>query len=372
MFRYRTHLPRGTSINNLSPQVIAITLLGCMAADNAVSQSRTYGNLSDRASNSSWYIAPSINAANPDDRFGPFNRTEGIGLRFGTLINPSWDIQVGLTYTRSNSGPNRYEQGTLGVDALYLFSRERFRPFLLLGAGAESDRARTPFTNEHRTSPYVNAGVGFQYSFGNQWGMQADVRRAHSYIDGSNFGFDRANTNILTLGLTYAFDKPAIAAPVARTAPTPAPVAAAPVYVAPIVPEVPPPPPVPRFERYTFSSTELFGFDSAVLRMPQPKLDELADVLGRNTQITNVTISGYTDRLGSENYNRDLSRRRADSVKDYLTNKGVAASRLTPVAKGESNPLVQCSDKKRVDLIKCLEPNRRVEVEQITIERRVN
>ena len=106
--------------------------------------------------------------------------------------------------------------------------------------------------------------------------------------------------------------------------------------------------------------------------MPQPKLDELADVLGRNAQVTSVTISGYTDRLGSETYNMELSQRRADSVKDYLVSKGVASSRLTAVAKGESNPLVQCTDTKRADLIKCLEPNRRVEVEQITIERRVN
>lgn len=358
-------------MNKLTIRATVVALLGCAAAGNAVAQSRPYGSPVDspvRAYNPSWYIAPSINAANPDDRFGPFNRTDGVGLRFGRPIAPSWDMQTGLTYSRSNNGSNRYEQGTLGIDGLYLFSRERFRPFLLLGAGAELDRVRTSLTTAHRTSPYVNAGLGFQFSFGEQWGMQADVRRAHSYIDGNNFGFDRANTNILTLGLTYAFDKPAVSPPVARVVITPAPVAAAPVYVAPAAPV----PPAPRFERYTLSSTELFGFDSAVLRMPQPKLDELADALSRNDQVTNVTISGYTDRLGSEKYNMNLSQRRADSVKDYLTGKGIASSRLTSVAKGESNPLVQCNDKKRADLIKCLEPNRRVEVEQVVVERRVN
>jgi OOP family OmpA-OmpF porin len=41
------------------------------------------------------------------------------------------------------------------------------------------------------------------------------------------------------------------------------------------------------------------------------------------------------------------------------------------VGKGEANPVVVCTDKVRADLIKCLEPNRRVEVEQITIERPV-
>ena len=38
---------------------------------------------------------------------------------------------------------------------------------------------------------------------------------------------------------------------------------------------------------------------------------------------------------------------------------------------GEADPIVQCSDKNRAALIRCLEPNRRVEVEDITVERRV-
>jgi OOP family OmpA-OmpF porin len=48
----------------------------------------------------------------------------------------------------------------------------------------------------------------------------------------------------------------------------------------------------------------------------------------------------------------------------------VAANRLKAEGKGKANPVVQCNNKKRADLIACLEPNRRVEVEQITIERR--
>jgi OOP family OmpA-OmpF porin len=84
-----------------------------------------------------------------------------------------------------------------------------------------------------------------------------------------------------------------------------------------------------------------------------------------------VVITGYTDRLGSDKYNQKLSERRATAVKDYLVGKGVAANRLKAEGKGKANPVVQCNNKKRADLIACLEPNRRVEVEQITIERRV-
>ncbi|MES2127967.1 MAG: OmpA family protein [Pseudomonadota bacterium] len=138
-------------------------------------------------------------------------------------------------------------------------------------------------------------------------------------------------------------------------------------------PVVPPPPPTPpaRFEKITLSATELFSFDSAVLKGPQQKIDDIAAVLNQDTTVGNVVITGYTDRIGSDKYNQKLSQRRAEAVRDYLVAKGVAAARLSAQGKGKSNPVVTCNNKKRADLIKCLEPNRRVEIEQITIERRV-
>ncbi len=139
----------------------------------------------------------------------------------------------------------------------------------------------------------------------------------------------------------------------------------------------PPPPSRPRvaraaepsFERYTLSAKELFAFDKADLKAPQPKLDEIAAALMRNRQITGITITGYTDRLGSDAYNLKLSQRRADAVKTFLVGKGVAAGRLIAIGKGEGNPVVRCEETSRARLIACLEPNRRVEIEPLTIER---
>ena len=52
-----------------------------------------------------------------------------------------------------------------------------------------------------------------------------------------------------------------------------------------------------------------------------------------------VTLKGHTDNRGAEQYNKDLSLRRANAVKAYFVNKGIAPSRLTCQAFGESNPI---------------------------------
>lgn len=118
----------------------------------------------------------------------------------------------------------------------------------------------------------------------------------------------------------------------------------------------------------TLEATKLFAFDKAEVITPAPKLDEIAAALQADTSVTNVEITGYTDRLGSEAYNQKLSERRANAVREYLVGKGIDGNRLRAIGKGEANPLVECNQKNRAQLIACLEPNRRVEVDQITVE----
>ncbi len=314
--------------------------------------------------NPSWYIQPSVDAVRPDSTFTSDERGYGVGLRFGKPVSDAWDIQMGTTFARARDNGNTYFQNTVGADALYMFSRKAFRPFVLVGVGAERDRANMTINGyEARTSPYANVGMGFQASITDQWAFQADLRDVHGFLHGSDFGSKSSNNTYLTLALNYSFDKPT---PPPAPAPMPAPVA----EVTP--PPAPPAPPAPaHFEKVTMSATELFAFNSAKLNAPQPKLDGIADALNATPEINNVVITGYADRIGSRKYNQKLSERRAESVKAYLVSKGVNASRLNAVGKGETNPVVECHDKKRPALIKCLEPNRRVEIEQITVEHQV-
>ncbi|XLZ72238.1 OmpA family protein [Massilia sp. SR12] len=322
--------------------------------------------------NQNWYVAPTVGVMRPDSAWAVSKDDAAYGLRVGKALNDKWDLQLGASYGSSTDFGQRYTQKLLGADGLYLFSRKNIRPFLLVGGGLERDKSNLLSGAEPaRTSPYLAAGLGVQANITPRLFFQADLRNVHGFIRGEQFNNSKSNNKYLNFSLNYLLGAaPQPAAP----APAPAPVAAPAPAPAPVPAPAPAPAPAPKFEKVTMAATELFAFDSANLAPNQPKLDDMAKLLNDNPSIGNVVITGHTDRLGSDKYNQKLSERRAESVKSYLVGKGVAASRLSAQGKGKTQPVAQCNDKKqkRADLIKCLEPNRRVEVEQVTVERRVN
>jgi OOP family OmpA-OmpF porin len=158
---------------------------------------------------------------------------------------------------------------------------------------------------------------------------------------------------------------PCDAVPVAQVAPPPVAVAPPPPPVVAATPLVTPAPPPPVIEQISLSSDVLFEFDKAELRAEgQKKLDEISDRL-KGANVMQIAAIGHADRIGAENYNKQLSEKRAAAVKEYLATKGVDQSKVRSEGRGESESVTkdQCKGVTGSKLISCLQPDRRVDVE---------
>ena len=106
----------------------------------------------------------------------------------------------------------------------------------------------------------------------------------------------------------------------------------------PPVAQAPPPPPPPTKEKIVLRAVH-FDFDKANIRPDaRPILDEAARILKQRGDI-HVVVAGHTDSVGSDAYNMKLSKSRADAVKHYLVDHGIAASRMTGEGFGEREPV---------------------------------
>lgn len=88
-----------------------------------------------------------------------------------------------------------------------------------------------------------------------------------------------------------------------------------------------------------FDSGILFDTDKADLKpAAMSNIANLATSMKNNPE-TNIMIIGHTDADGTDTYNQGLSVRRADAVRAYAISQGILAARVTPVGKGESEPI---------------------------------
>ena len=112
--------------------------------------------------------------------------------------------------------------------------------------------------------------------------------------------------------------------------------------------------------------TEQFEYNLARLT-PEARAELDADVVPKLkdfAEISHIKVSGHTDYLGSPIYNQHLSEGRAQVVSAYLVSHGADAGKIRLLAYGEKAPVTSCQEEKdQSALIKCLAPNRRVDIE---------
>jgi OOP family OmpA-OmpF porin len=109
----------------------------------------------------------------------------------------------------------------------------------------------------------------------------------------------------------------------------------------------------------------LFDFDSAALTdAGRTELDSVLSQLPDQSVLKDkrITITGFTDRLGPEGYNQELSEKRAQAVHDYLVSKGISDEAIDAQGLGAAQPLVSCEGERGDALVNCLAPNRRTEI----------
>lgn len=115
-----------------------------------------------------------------------------------------------------------------------------------------------------------------------------------------------------------------------------------------------------------------FEFGSAELT-PEGirQIDMYVSSLAAYKQPTRLEIVGHTDRIGSVEYNKRLSVKRAETVAQRILMSGKFNEDIVHTrGMGPHDPIVHCTDTNRQALIDCLAPNRRVEIRVTEAPRR--
>ena len=122
---------------------------------------------------------------------------------------------------------------------------------------------------------------------------------------------------------------------------------------------------VPKVETIKIVNNILFYYDRYYLK-PEAKvvLDKISKILISNPNLK-LEITGYTDALGKDDYNLNLSKLRSKSVVNYLLKKGISPERLISKGNGKNNPIAINKNPNGSDSPQGRKYNRRVELKFI-------
>lgn len=109
----------------------------------------------------------------------------------------------------------------------------------------------------------------------------------------------------------------------------------------------------------------IFDFDRAdaqAIVTGSASIDTIAANIKAAGSNDTVVVTGFTDRLGNVGYNQKLSQQRAITVANLLVEAGIPAERIRVEAKGKTEKYRSCEVTARNQMVQCLSPNRRVNV----------
>ncbi len=340
----------------MNKKILTAALLGGLAFAQAASAQSSFD---DR-----WYLTGSA-GFNFQDSDRLTNDAPFVTLGLGKFISPNWSLDGELNYQNPNFDDNQdlnWSQYGASIDLRRHFISEGrgWNPYLLMGLGYQ--KSEEEFNNfpspdspgERKDGNFAaKLGVGLQTTFEKRVAVRAEVAYRGDFDDKSVSAPDES----------WFGDVLASVGVVIPLGPAPTAAVVAPAPAAPSCADLdddgdgvnncddkcpdsqpgqtigPDGCPVP-------VSIDLkgvnFDFDKSNLRPDAVAiLSEATQILVRYPDLR-VEVAGHTDLCGKDDYNQKLSERRATTVYNYLTQNGVAASRLTgPIGYGESRPLEQ-------------------------------
>jgi OmpA-OmpF porin, OOP family len=306
----------------------AVTLALAIGAAGFAAQSAT-------ADEGRFYIVPGIQWMDFDSER---QSDDELGYNVGVGYGLTDKLSTELTYSRINMSTlaGRDRLRAYRLDLVYNLDTAvgKLSPYFVGGIGD------TKFDTNKDTT--VNLGAGLRHRFNDRVEWRAAARTFYGFDDGTyDFGIDT--------GLVFHLG----AAPAPRVAATPAPTPIADADGDGVPDDRDACPDTPRNyavdergcpimldEVARITLNVQFDFDQAVVKPEYfEDIRRVADFLAANDDVV-ATLEGHTDSTGSDEYNQDLSERRAAAVRQVLIDRfGVSAARISSVGYGESRPV---------------------------------
>lgn len=279
----------------------------------------------------------------------PRDDTAVVNIGLGYVVNKNWTLEaIASRYDTWNTNTNNtvgdIDGNQYRLDALYnIDTTNLWRPYVAFGVGDQKLTFNDGTPSARDT--LVNLGAGAKHNLGGNWEFRTDVRAFNS--------LDEEYTDLaVNAGISYLFG----AAPV-KAAPVAAPAA---VVVKDVdsdgdgvldaTDQCPATPKQYKVDTVgcpmelteTVAIKLAVKFDNAKAVVKDQYFDDIGNLATFMNQYANtlVTVEGHTDSVGSDAYNKTLSQKRADAVKQILITKfNIAAERVTAAGFGEAKPV---------------------------------